>query len=116
MSLKPEVMGIFKSTPEISPTDLNKRLGEFKVIDVRRPEEFTGELGHIKGAILATLETDLETYLSKLSKDAAYVFVCKSGGRSGVATDLALKSGFSKVHNMIGGMLAWNAQGFEVTR
>ncbi len=102
--------------PELTVQDVNTRLSELKLIDVRRPDEFTGELGHIKGAQLATLESDLESYLSTLSADQTYVFVCRSGGRSGVATKLAQDRGFKSVYNMSGGMLAWNKAGFEVSR
>lgn len=104
------------SIPELSVTEASGRLNEFKIIDVRRPDEFNGELGHIKGARLVTLESDLEKTLPMLSKSEPYLFVCRSGGRSGKATQLALSLGFSKVFNMAGGMLAWNAQGFSVDR
>ncbi|MDB5038950.1 MAG: rhodanese-related sulfurtransferase [Bacteriovoracaceae bacterium] len=102
--------------PEITPTELNKKLAQVKIIDVRRPDEFSGELGHIAGAILATLETDLDTYLFRLSKDETYVFVCRSGGRSAAATKLAISNGFLKVFNMTGGMLAWNLAGLSVVK
>jgi hydroxyacylglutathione hydrolase len=102
--------------PELSPSDVKSRQREFKLIDVRRPDEWSGELGHIEGALFATLETDLDAYLNSLSKDDSYVFICRSGGRSGRATELAQAKGFKKVYNMTGGMLAWNAHGFEVKR
>ncbi len=102
--------------PEMSVQDLQKKLGEVKVIDVRRPEEHIGELGHIKGAIFATLETDLEDKLNELPKEDAYVFVCRSGGRSSTATQMALQRGFRTVFNMVGGMLEWNKQGLPVSK
>jgi hydroxyacylglutathione hydrolase len=102
--------------PEISPDNLSKTLSSYKLIDVRRPDEFVGELGHIEGASLATLETSLESHLTKLPKDASYVFVCKSGGRSSVATKLALSMGFKNVFNMTGGMLGWNQAGLQVKK
>jgi rhodanese-related sulfurtransferase len=101
---------------EILPKDVSAKLSSVKIIDVRRPDEFTGELGHIPGATLVTLETDLETYLKNLPKNDAYVFVCKSGGRSGAATKLAFQMGLSNVANMVGGMMAWNAAGLGIER
>jgi hydroxyacylglutathione hydrolase len=101
---------------DISAADVSKKLNEFRVIDVRRPDEFRGELGHIKGATLATLETDLPTYLASLPKDQSYVFVCKSGGRSRAAAEQAIVNGFQKVFNMTGGMTAWNQAKLEVER
>jgi hydroxyacylglutathione hydrolase len=102
--------------PEISVTDLKAKQSSFKVIDVRRRDEWTGELGHIKGAALATLETDFETYLTKLPQDQSYAIICRSGARSARATELALAHGFKSVVNVKGGMIAWNAEGFEIER
>lgn len=102
--------------PELSVDELKQCLDQVKIIDVRRPDEFKGELGHIKGAELITLETDLETKLSNLPKDPTYVFVCRSGGRSNVATAMAQSKGLTKIFNMAGGMIAWNNQGYPVER
>lgn len=102
--------------PELSVAEVKERLADVKLVDVRRPDEFVGELGHIQHAVLATLETDLETFLANLPKDKPYIFVCRSGGRSGVATELAIKHGFLKVFNMVGGMIAWNQAGYDVER
>lgn len=100
---------------EISCADLKDHQSDFVLIDVRTPEEYTGELGHIKGAQLVTLGPELEDKINTLSDDGtSYVFVCRSGGRSGQATAFAKSVGLSKVYNMIGGMLEWNRQGFEV--
>jgi len=102
--------------PTISPEELLSQLKAAKIIDVRRPDEFVGELGHIDGAVLATLETDLTPYLEKLSKDENYVFVCRSGGRSGVACQLAASVGFQNIFNMQGGMIAWNEKRFPIAK
>ena len=91
-----------------------KQYTQAQWIDVRRPDEFVGPLGHIEGARLVTLETDLEAALPHLPKDQTYIFVCRSGGRSGRATELALQSGFQSVFNMAGGMIAWNEAGYPV--
>jgi hydroxyacylglutathione hydrolase len=105
-----------EGVPEINPPEVLKTQSTTVLIDVRRPDEWTGELGHIDGAQMVTLETDLDAFLPKLPKDKTYVFICRSGGRSGVATQKAQSLGFQSVYNMKGGMLAWNAHGFEVKR
>lgn len=102
--------------PEMTPQEVNSQLSKLRLIDVRRPEEFTGELGHIKGAQLVTLETDFEASLGSLSKDAVYVFVCRSGMRSGKATAMAQAAGLNQVFNMSGGMIAWNEAGLPVEK
>ena len=86
-----------------------------ELIDVRGPDEFTGELGHIKGSVLKTLGPELENYLQIADKKKSILFICRSGARSARATAYALQLGFNEVYNMEGGMLNWNANGFEVT-
>ena len=69
--------------PEINAEDLYPHLPKVFLVDVRRPDEFTGELGHIAGAKLSTLGPELIDYLQTLDKNQEIVFVCRSGGRSG---------------------------------
>jgi len=102
--------------PELSVQQVREHRDALRIVDVRRPDEFNAELGHIKGAAFCTLETDLEIVLPKLSRQETYVFVCRSGGRSAQATAFAKAQGFEKVFNMMGGMLAWNSAGFEIER
>lgn len=102
-----------EGAPEITAQELKKHLselssGKFRLIDVRRPDEYTGELGHIEGAELVTLETDLENTLPRWEPEDTYVFVCRSGKRSTDATLFALQKGFKNVFNLEGGMIGWN--------
>lgn len=92
---------------DIDPRELAKKREQVCLIDVRQPDEFSGELGHIPGAQLIVLDT-LPERLHQIPKDQTVVFVCKSGGRSARATAFALQSGFSEVYNLKGGMLLWN--------
>lgn len=85
------------------------------LVDVRNPDEFVGELGHIKNAKLVTLGPNLEDFLAKTNKDQTIIFICRSGARSGRATEYAQSLGFKDTYNMQGGMLAWNETGLEVT-
>lgn len=73
-------------------------------IDVRQPEEW--DEGVIPGAKKIML-AELPDHLDTLAKDASYVMVCRSGGRSGRASQMMASSGFSQVTNFDGGMLAW---------
>lgn len=86
------------------------------LVDVRRDDEFTGELGHIKGASLKTLGPDLMKYLNTEDKKKPILFICRSGARSASATMMALDMGFETVVNMQGGMMQWNQLGFSVQR
>ena len=103
--------------PEVHVDEVNKTLGRVRLIDVRRPDEFNAELGHIRGAELHTLGPELSTFL-RAQKDSLQeiVFVCRSGKRSEAATLEALAAGYGRVSNMVGGMLFWNERGHPVVR
>jgi hydroxyacylglutathione hydrolase len=102
--------------PEVSPQELHEKMAQVKMIDVRRPEEFVGELGHIEGAELVTLQTDLEQHLEKLNPSETYVFICRSGARSSTATEMAIGKGLVKSFNLYGGMIRWNALDFPISK
>ncbi|MEE9354271.1 MAG: methyl-accepting chemotaxis protein [Methylococcaceae bacterium] len=90
---------------EVSP---NSDLTGMKIIDVRRPDEFNGDLGHIQGAQLICLQDNFENRIHQLNKEQPHLFVCRSGGRSARAARMALANGFKQVYNLEGGMLAWS--------
>jgi sulfur dioxygenase len=103
--------------PVVQPEEVQRKLGrDFLVVDVRRPDEFNGELGHVKGAKLVTLGPDLMRFLNDTDHSKEIVFICRSGGRSGQATNLSRDAGFTKTVNMTGGMIRWNELGFPVER
>jgi sulfur dioxygenase len=95
---------------EVQPQWLEEHLQDVQVVDVREPDEFDGQLGHIDGALLLPLGSLLER-ASALSKDRPIVVACRSGARSAQATVLLQKAGFGKVANLSGGMLRWHAAG-----
>lgn len=95
--------------PTIKPKSPQEIVG-YKLVDVRRPDEYTGELGHIPGAILKTLGPELEEFLETANKNEPTLFICRSGVRSAQAAGIAMDCGFSEVYNMEGGMLYWNAE------
>jgi sulfur dioxygenase len=102
--------------PEVSAEDVKKEIAQARIIDVRGSDEFTGELGHIDGARLVTLGAPLTEFLSKENRDDSFIFVCKSGGRSGKATAESLRLGYKNTASMKGGMLAWNEKKFPIQK
>lgn len=86
-----------------------------RIIDVREPQEFVGELGHIPGAELVPLGT-VEAAAATWDKDREIVIVCRSGARSGRAAGSLAAAGFRRVMNMTGGMLAWTAAKLPTSR
>lgn len=73
------------------------------LIDVREVDEVAA--GHIPGITHIPLGL-LEFRMHELNKQTPYIMICRSGGRSGQATQFLAAQGFD-VTNMDGGMLAW---------
>ncbi len=86
------------------------------IIDVRKPDEFNDELGHIQGAELMCLQDNFEFRVRQLDKSKPYLFVCRSGGRSAKAARIAVAHGIKEVFNLEGGMLAWREAGRDSER
>jgi sulfur-carrier protein adenylyltransferase/sulfurtransferase len=93
---------------DIDPVEVKTKLDrhdDFKLIDVREPHEF--QICRIPGSTLIPLG-QLQQRLAELNPNDEFVMHCKSGVRSGKAVDLLKQSGFKKVRNMAGGILAWS--------
>ncbi len=109
----------FSGVWEIQPAALEECLtggaaaSGIQVIDVREPAEFTGGLGHIRGARLLPL-AQLAARSAEIDAARPVVAVCRSGVRSAQATVLLQKSGVTQVANLAGGMLRWRAEGLPV--
>ncbi|MGI6544544.1 MAG: rhodanese-like domain-containing protein [Limnochordia bacterium] len=76
----------------------------FRLIDVREPDEYMA--GHIPGAELMPLGR-LTEYLDQLKPDEVIAVICRSGNRSQQAVRLLKQHGYTRVHNVTGGMSAW---------
>jgi len=100
-----------KSIVDIDPTQATNEWNSFdQVIDVRREQEWNDELGHIQGVRFSTLQTDFKNDLKTLDPNKTYLFVCRSGGRSTKAAQMAITNGITNVYNLKGGMLEWRKQ------
>lgn len=102
----------FPEIEDITAEELRSKQKDVRIVDVRRPDEWVGEYGHIPDAALITLDT-LPDRLDELPKDQTVVFVCRSGGRSAQAAAFARQNGFDRVYNMRGGMIDWTQKNFE---
>lgn len=97
---------------EIDAAQLNeiRNRDDVYVLDVREDWEF--QSGHVPEANWIPLG-ELSSRLSEIPADKTVVAVCRSGNRSGQATQLLRQAGFD-AHNMVGGMNSWSSQGFSV--
>lgn len=99
---------IINGIPEVACEDVYLNQENIRLIDVRRPEEFNNELGHIKGSELIPLGPDIADFLEKSDREQKIVFICRSGARSGAVTAESLRMGYKYTANMTGGMIRWN--------
>ncbi len=87
------------------------------ILDVRQPDEYRGELGHIPGSLLMPLK-ELAERAGELApyQGREIIAVCRAGVRSTTAAAILTSLGFDHCANLKGGMLAWNDQGLPVER
>ncbi len=91
---------------DMTPEELKQRLDagdDLFVLDVREPHEF--QICNLGGHLIPL--NDLPKRVSELDSSREIVVHCKMGGRSAKAVDFLRQSGFSKVHNLAGGINAW---------
>lgn len=97
---------------EITPAQLQQFLanGNDKILllDVRFPDEHAQRRIEARNQLLIPLP-ELEARLNELEPYRSHTIIayCRSGARSAQATTLLRAKGF-KVHNLRGGILAWN--------
>jgi sulfur dioxygenase len=83
------------------------------VLDVRNPDEYVGELGHIEGSILIPVPA-LAQRLGEIEahRGREIITVCRSGGRSHTAAGILMQAKFPRVASMEGGMIRWRELGY----
>ncbi len=81
------------------------------LIDVREQWEY--DEVHIPNITLIPM-SEIANRLDEISKDKEVILTCRSGNRSGQMTIMLQQNGFDNVHNMQGGILAWQQAGFTV--
>lgn len=87
-------------------SELNKIIsgGECQVIDVREFSEFNGE--RIAAARLMPM-SNFEQHIGEIDRTKPVYIMCRSGNRAGKTAETLVKKGFSDVHVVEGGMIAW---------
>ncbi len=71
--------------------------GEQIIVDVRSPEEWIGD-GHADCTVNYPLP-ELDKKLEELKAYKKVIFVCRSGHRAGIATEMLKSAGYSNAEN-----------------
>jgi phage shock protein E len=101
--------------PNVDVATVNALQGrdDVLILDVREQSEY--DAGHIPGVTLIPLN-DVPNRLNEIPKDKPVIVTCRSGNRSGQATDFLRQQGYTNVHNMTGGINAWQQAGYAVEK
>lgn len=101
---------LYLDMKEISVQELKEKKDkgeDFQLIDVR--EDFEYEMSNLGGVLIPLGGILIET--EKIDKDKLVVVMCRSGKRSAAAImQLEQQHGFTNLHNLQGGILAWAAE------
>jgi rhodanese-related sulfurtransferase len=119
-SFLPGFVRRLRQKPMLEVNELNVRLAsgeKLLVLDVRSPEEFAGEQGHIDQSLNIPL-TVLDDRIGELSPymDRPVAIVCRTDKRSAKAARLLAKQGFTDLHVVRDGMTAWVNADLTVVR
>ncbi len=100
---------VLAGVPQITPKELEARLAAGEslfVLDVREPHEWQiSNLGHY-GAILIPQGQVMER-MGELDTAQEIIVQCRTGARSAQIVALLQEHGFSKLHNLDGGINRW---------
>lgn len=83
------------------------------LIDVRTAEEYRA--GHLRNCTLMDFyQADVRVRLRALPKDRSVVLYCRSGRRSADAKRYLDSLGYTRVYNMLGGIVAWQQHNYPL--
>lgn len=83
------------------------------LVDVRERHEFVE--ARAPGAVLCPTSSFLLRF-EELPRDRTLHVICRTGNRSAAVTSFLVRNGWTDVHNVAGGMVAWARAGLEVRR
>jgi len=118
VSFLPRLIGMLRRKPMIGVMDLKQRLDvgeDLLLLDVRPPEAYNGDLGHIAQATHIPLN-ELPQRLNELGEfmEKPVVTICRTDRMSSQAAQLLAQHGFADVHVVKQGMVDWNKQGYPI--
>ena len=103
----PQGAGMKNGIPQMTVKELKRRrdTGEdVFVLDVREPYEY--QIANIGGTLIP--QNDVPQRLSEIDREREIVVQCRSGARSQKIAEFLKQSGYPRVMNLAGGILAWS--------
>ena len=91
---------------EVSPDEFKEKSKNLTILDIRTPKEF--EQGYIEGAVnINYFDKSFLEQVSKFDKNKPIFIYCRSGNRTASASKKLLKSGFTEIYDLKGGIISW---------
>ena len=104
-----EETAVKNGIPQITVTELKQRIDagdDLFILDVREPFEY--RIANIGGTLIP--QGQVPQRLAEIDRNREIVVHCKAGGRSQRVAEFLKQSGYEKVANVAGGILAWSDQ------
>src|SRR6266568_322016 len=102
-----EEKAVKNGIPQLTVKELKRRIDageDVQLIDVREPYEY--QIAQIGGKLIP--QNDVPQRLAEIPRDREIVVQCRSGARSQRIAEFLKQSGYPKVVNLAGGILAWS--------
>jgi adenylyltransferase/sulfurtransferase len=102
-----EEKAVKNGIPQITVKELKRRIDageDVQLIDVREPYEY--QIAQIGGKLIP--QNDVPQRLAEIDRDREVVVQCRSGARSQRIAEFLKQSGYPRVANLAGGILAWS--------
>jgi molybdopterin/thiamine biosynthesis adenylyltransferase/rhodanese-related sulfurtransferase len=103
----PQEASVKNGIPQLSVKELKKRIDageEVFILDVREPYEY--QIANIGGTLIP--QNGVPQRLAEIDRDREIVVQCRSGARSQRIAEFLKQSGYPRVVNLAGGILAWS--------
>ena len=103
----PQEKNVKNGIPQLTVKELKGRRDRGEdvfLLDVREPYEF--QIAQIGGKLIP--QNDVPQRLAEIPRDREIVVQCRSGARSQRIAEFLKQSGYTKVVNLAGGILAWS--------
>jgi adenylyltransferase/sulfurtransferase len=93
--------------PQLTVKELKRRIDageDAQLIDVREPYEY--QIAQIGGKLIP--QNEVPQRLAEIDRDREVIVQCRSGARSQRIAEFLKQSGYPRVVNLAGGILAWS--------